>query len=641
MQRLAKYGIAVIASIAVLAMAILPIITNVSTAYADTATQKLISSDDLDKLVPLTVKAPLDSTRKPTEDLREHTLVAFRLGDYTQVRTDGTNITGFDITDAGYATQIAAAITAAKIDTSSTDPVAYKATDPMPWVVSHLLQASAYPYADNGAKNSPNLRAFLTALMTQMKGISAVAGTSYTLQADATGSAATANVKPGAYVIFDQTEANAGDTASTDKASIPMFNGTGVYNSDNLLSKLVRPDPTDTAGAKTITYDLGEVVYKPTKVTITKTASTDNATIGEDIIFTLTTQVPNWTGYQDAFQLLVKDTLPEGMTIKADVVPTVTVKAQDATQATTLTAGAGNGYLFVGPTDSSNVLTWYFAPTANATGSSPDSNIVQSDTDKQLFPVDATITITFSAYLDKDAVIDGTGNTNSALVQYSHNVNNPADLEESSSSSVNVYTGQFTVTKTDIKGDKLDGAEFEVYEVGSNNATTKLTFVKSTTGVYRIADPTEIAADASKEAADKTTTQTLVTPATTGLLTITGLGEGTYKVTETKSPFGGGGLMLPTFTTTLTITTPEEAAKDEQPLTVAQSSIAGKTGDINNFVTVAADNATVINAHNLLDMPKTGAAWLAIYAIAALVFAIGGVLLLVKSQRDRKTNKTK
>lgn len=640
MQRLAKYRIAVIASIAVLAMAILPIITNVSTAYADTATQKLISSDDLDKLVPLTVKAPVDSERKPTEDLRGHTLVAFRLGDYTQVRTDGTNITGFDITDAGYATQVAAAIAAAKIDTSSTDPVAYKATDPMPWVVSHLLQASTYPYADNDAKNSPNLRVFLTALMTQMKGIGAVDGTSYTLQADATGSAATANVKPGAYVIFDQSEANTGDTASTDKASIPMFNGTGVYNGDPLLTKLVRPDPTDTAGAKTITYDLGEVVYKPTKVTITKTASTDNATIGKDITFTLTTQVPNWTGYATNYQLLIKDTLPAGMTYKANSA-TATVKATGASSATTLQAGAGKGYILVEPTASSNLLTWYMAPSATATAAQPDSNIVQSDDDKQLFPVDATITITFSAYLDKDAVIDGKGNTNSAVVQYSHNVNNPADLEESSSSSVNVYTGQFTVTKTDIKGDKLNGAEFAVYAVDSDNTETKLTFVKSTTGAYRIADPTEIAADASKEAADKTTTQTLVTPATTGLLTITGLGEGTYKVTETKSPFGGGGLMLPTFTTTLTITTPEETAKDEQPLTVAQSSIAGKTGDINNFVTVAADNATVINAHNLLDMPKTGAAWLAIYAIAALVFAIGGVLLLVKSQRDRKTNKTK
>ncbi|GGI13824.1 hypothetical protein GCM10007377_07890 [Galliscardovia ingluviei] len=640
MQRLAKYGIAVIASIAVLAMAILPIITNVRTAYADTATQKLISSADLDKPVPLTVKAPVDSEQKPTEDLRGHTLVAFRLGDYTQVRTDGTNITGFDIKDAGYATQIDAAITAAKIDTSSTVPVAYKAADPMPWVVSHLLQASTYPYADNDAKNLPNLRAFLTALMTQMKGISAVDGTSYPLKANDDGSAATENVKPGAYVIFDQSEANTGDTASTDKASIPMFNGTGVYNDDTLLTKLVRPDPTDIAGTKTITYDLGEVVYKPTKVTITKTASTDNATIGEDITFTLTTQVPNWTGYATNYQLLIKDTLPAGMTYKANSA-TATVKATGASSATTLQAGAGKGYILVEPTASSNLLTWYMAPSTTATAAQPDSNIVQSDDDKQLFPVDATITITFSAYLDKDAVIDGTGNTNSAVVQYSHNVNNPADLEESSSSSVNVYTGQFTVTKTDIKGDKLNGAEFAVYAVDSDNTETKLTFVKSTTGAYRIADPTEIAADASKGVADKTTTQTLVTPATTGLLTITGLGEGTYKVTETKSPFGGGGLMLPTFTTTLTITTPEETAKDEQPLDAAQSSIADETGDINNFVTVAADNATVINAHNLLDMPKTGAAWLAIYAIAALVFAIGGVLLLVKSQRDRKTNKTK
>lgn len=206
MQRLAKYGIATIASIAILAMALSPIITNVSTAYADT-TPTLISNTDSGKPVPLTVKAPVDSEQKLTEDLYGHMLVAFRLANYTQVCADDT---------------------------------------------------------------------------------------SYILQADATGSAAIANVKSGAYVIFDQTQANTRDPAHTDKASIPMVNGTGVYNGDTLLTKLVRPDPTDTVGTKTVTYDLDEVFYKPTKVTITKTANTDNATIGKDITFTLITQVPNW-----------------------------------------------------------------------------------------------------------------------------------------------------------------------------------------------------------------------------------------------------------------------------------------------------------------------------------------------------------
>ncbi|MDO5694692.1 MAG: LPXTG cell wall anchor domain-containing protein, partial [Aeriscardovia aeriphila] len=89
------------------------------------------------------------------------------------------------------------------------------------------------------------------------------------------------------------------------------------------------------------------------------------------------------------------------------------------------------------------------------------------------------------------------------------------------------------------------------------------------------------------------------------------------------------------FTTTLSITTPEATAETESPATVASSSISGSTGDVNKLVTVAEDNATVVNPRNLMEMPKTGAAWLAIYAVAALFFALGGILLLVRSRRNR------
>lgn len=75
-------------------------------------------------------------------DISNRTLKAVPLAYYSYAQTDGTNITGFDLIDAGKASAIADALTKANIDTKSKNQTAgydYNASNPMVWVVQNLL----------------------------------------------------------------------------------------------------------------------------------------------------------------------------------------------------------------------------------------------------------------------------------------------------------------------------------------------------------------------------------------------------------------------------------------------------------------------------------------------------------------------
>lgn len=515
-----------------------------SAAAAETS----VSAADLAKSQPITVKADADISSK--------NLVAIQLAAYSAAQTDGTNITGYDLKDAGLAAAVDDALTKAGISrtTSGNASTVYEAANPMAWVVTNLLDSTSSPWAGQ-------LRNFLDQLKNE-QAVKAAAGTKLAKGADA--NTMTANVTPGVYAIIDRT--------TDGKASIAMMNGTGINGMTTLKGKDGK------------TYKLGEVEYKVSDVTAPvkkivedgQSKDTNETAIGKTVNYKVTAKVPNWTGY-DHYYLALNDTMSQGLTFNNDV------KATVAGKTVTVKTVSDNGRIRI-----------LFAPTSDNS-----SDIVA---DKANYPVDADIVVTYSATVNRNAVIGGNGNPNGIELEYSHNPNTVTDHETTPGNTVKTYVGAFAIVKQDAKGASLEGAEFNVYEAGK---TTPVKFVK-TGNTYRVADKTE-------------TTGTTTT-VTAGNATITGV-DGAYDVVETKSPFGN--TIKARFTTTVTVNQKTGAYK--AALTKA---------DANHLV--ASDNKftlTVTNCRNIGDMPKTGATWLAIYTTAGLLLVAAGAAMYLRRAR--------
>ena len=243
--------------------------------------------------------------------------------------------------------------------------------------------------------------------------------------------------------------------------------------------------------------------------TVVKKVNGENATsakIGDTLTFTLTSTIPDMSAY-DTYTFNFKDTLSKGLTFgQVD-----SVKVGD----TTLTKG-----------------TDYTVATSTVSDSTLLTVTMLNFKDKQQTNAGKTITVTYKATLNKDAVVGGHGNVNSATIQYS---NNPSSggTGESEPSKVRVFTYGFTVDK--YTGDKYDddatrlaGAEFTL---APKNGTA-MSFVQVDAGsatanaVYRVA-----------KAGETDTTTTITTPAS-GKVVFRGLENGEYTLTETKAPAG-------------------------------------------------------------------------------------------------------
>lgn len=515
-----------------------------SAAAAETS----VSAADLAKSQPITVKADADISSK--------NLVAIQLAAYSAAQTDGTNITGYDLKDAGLAAAVDDALTKAGISrtASGNASTVYETANPMAWVVTNLLDSTSSPWAGQ-------LRNFLDQLKNE-QAVKDAAGTKLAKGADA--NTMTANVTPGVYAIIDRT--------TDGKASIAMMNGTGINGMTTLKGKDGK------------TYKLGEVEYKvsdapvPVKKIVEdgQSKDTNETAIGKTVNYKVTAKVPNWTGY-DHYYLALNDTMSQGLTFNNDV------KATVAGKTVTVKTVSDNGRIRI-----------LFAPTSDNS-----SDIVA---DKANYPVDADIVVTYSATVNRNAVIGGNGNPNGIELEYSHNPNTVTDHETTPGNTVKTYVGAFAIVKQDSKGASLEGAEFNVYEAGK---TTPVKFVK-TGNTYRVADKTE-------------TTGTTTT-VTAGNATITGV-DGAYDVVETKSPFGNA--IKARFTTTVTVN--QKTGEYKAALTKA---------DANHLV--ASDNKftlTVTNCRNIGDMPKTGATWLAIYTTAGLLLIAAGAAMYLRRAR--------
>lgn len=488
------------------------------------------------------------------------------------------------------------------------------------WAAKCLTDSTSSPWAGK-------LRDFVTALDTAMG--ATPGGTALTPVEGAKNKQKVTNLKPGLYVVFDRTSADG------VARSIPMVIGTDVVADSNTYTKLntqvlgtIEYKATDKPTFdKNILEDLNETPT-PSDYTDDTKKKTNEVNIGDTVTFELSVTVPPTAGYSK-FWLQLSDTLSEGLTFGE--IKSVKSGTTDLVEGTDYKiVGTGNAGAVAAVGDGTTSFDIYFAPVADSEPT--ESDILQTGMTTK-FAANSVIKVIYTATLNGDAIIESTGNPNEVTLTYSNNPNDTTKKKTTPPVTTRTYTGQFSICKVDMGGEKLTGAQFSLYR-GDNANGAALAFTGSA-GVYAL-----------PPAGSTATTVTTLDADTNGCIKFSGLKSDDYTIKETKAPSGYSSNFLPTVALTLTVTEPATANSDN-----AYSSIAEKSGDTNNLVDLAAekqvtvsssstvsvsDTANVKNVRNITELPKTGAAWLAIYAFGALVFAGCGTLLMFIGRRNRE-----
>ena len=359
--------------------------------------------------------------------------------------------------------------------------------------------------------------------------------------------------------------------------------GATVADTNSQYAALVRVHST------TVSVDIKgalPTVDKKVQVDGTGKDATD-AKIGDTLKFTLTSTIPDMSAY-NTYTFNFKDTLSKGLTFgQVDSVKVGDTALTTDTDYTVATAPADNG---------KTLLT-----------------VTMKNFKNQQANVGKKITVTYTATLNKDAVVGGAGNVNSATIQYS---NDPSSTGtgESEPDKVRVFTYGFTVDK--YTGDnyndaatRLAGAEFTLTAKGDTSA---IKFVQVNAGsatedaVYRVAKAGETAG----------TTTTITTPAN-GKVVFQGLKNGEYTLTETKAPAGYNKLAS-------AIGVKVNGSNDGTDTTNATVNITYNNDNGNDYNQTASNGVIPVQNKSGAILPGTGGmGTIAFTVIGVLVIALG------------------
>ena len=217
--------------------------------------------------------------------------------------------------------------------------------------------------------------------------------------------------------------------------------------------------------------------------------STNDAAIGDVVNYTVTIHAKKGaTGY------VLTDTMTKGLTFNRD---SLTVK--------------------VGATTLAENTHYTVAVDAAATDGSTKFTVTFKDTYLNTIDGDTDIVVSYTATVNKDAVIGTTGNTNTAQLKYGNN----STVE----STTTTYSYKFDLVKTDNSKKLLTGAKFKLYD--SVAGTTPVKLIKdAATGNYRVAEKNEDGAVKEIEISSYKA------------VTISGLNKKTYYLEETQAPAG-------------------------------------------------------------------------------------------------------
>ena len=461
--------------------------------------------------------------------------------------------------------------------------------------------------------------------------------------------------------IADAFYAGKGPAAAT--ANTPNSDGkyelTGLKAGYYLVTDAYTSTPSD--GAATLSRNILAVVGDveahakndlpsvEKKILTPTPADANTAGIGDTVAYQITGAIPNYTGYTNYFYV-INDTLSAGLTF-------------DGTQ--NLVVKVGNQVLSDG--DYSVQTGSQAAPYTFQVGF---KNVKD-------FTIGDPVTVTYTATVNENAVIGSDGNLNTTDVIYSNNPNDSSKGDPSTNSfpTNDIPTGKSVEDKTvtyvaeiDLTkyadaigtGNELAGATFtltgtstqvvgsggEVFVANDDGAYWKLSDGSYTTtaphGDIKDADGNVKVESNEGYYADTTQKYTLknVTTYTTyekevfmqgtsgsdGKIAFSGLGAGTYTLTEVIAPTGYN--TVDPIQITITITVPKTIDTGKETATYEYTSDT-------NF---AADNSTGVYSTDIVDLsgtllPSTGGIGTKIFYAMGAILVIGTGVMMVSKKR--------
>jgi len=356
----------------------------------------------------------------------------------------------------------------------------------------------------------------------------------------------------------------------------------------------VQAESDDTAKSVAILANLEKETEIPLKietVTVEKEADQTSANVGDTVTFTVTSTVPDTTGYT-SYSFVVNDTMSKGLDFNNDVKVFIDEVEYDKT---TVTFNK----------DTSTGLT-----TINITFD--ENEFIKLEKDKK-------IKITYSADLNQNSIQE-IENSNEVKIIYS---NDPTSDSTGITVPVKVYVYTYTVdfTKKNTKGEALEAAQFVLKYTDDSNVTKYVKFV-----------------DGELTLVDSQNDATTYTSGKDGTFSISGLKEGTYTLVETLAP---DGYSLPNFDGfTFTI------AQELDSVGKLTSATFSYISDDNNVVAKGymTDTDTIeatlrpfaINVLNAKGdgLPSTGGIGTTIFTIIGIsVMALSGIALALRSKK--------
>ena len=232
----------------------------------------------------------------------------------------------------------------------------------------------------------------------------------------------------------------------------------------------------------------------------------------------------------------------------------------------------------------------------------------------------SVITVEYTAKLNENAVLGSAGNPNEVYLEYSNNPNKSEngnnETGETPKDVVIVFTYKTIINKVDSENAPLTGAAFKLEKLikGKDGAAGTWTTAKEFT-------------------VDETTTS----------FTFSGLDDGQYKLTETKTP-AGYNTIDPIY---FVIEATHDATADTPALTVLKAYLTDENGnkktEVKDGETVNIDlgtvdltagsiTTTVVNKSGS-ELPSTGGIGTTIFYVLGSILVIGAAVLLVTKKR--------